>query len=153
MKHKGSVEITFEERKAIEKLLSENWTIGAIASSIGRSHSGIKLEIRRSGGRDSYNAQKAHECHLAIRRDAVIKNQKGLSDETVRIIKEGISRGDSLTKIRKAANVTRHMLKESIKRFGWESKKRNYVSFIERIEVIESQVEILFDVLKSKGII
>jgi len=146
---KGSFEISLEERKSIEKLVSLGWTIGAIASSIGRSHSGVKLELKRNGGRHNYNALKAQEAHAAARRARTAHKQKGFTSEQLQIIKEGLDRGDPYTQIMERSGVTIYMLKQYVKRNGIVAKKMNYASFIERIEAIESQIEIILDLIKE----
>ncbi len=53
--------ITFEERVQIEKLLKEGVSSRKIAKALNRSLHGIQNEIKRSGGKEIYNAQAAHD--------------------------------------------------------------------------------------------
>ena len=51
---------TLEERKEIERLCKLGMSGGRIAKSINRSKNGINAEIRVNGGKENYNAEKAH---------------------------------------------------------------------------------------------
>lgn len=53
--------LTFEERSKIEQFARDvEYSLGAIARKIGRSKNAVITEVRRNGGRATYNAKEAH---------------------------------------------------------------------------------------------
>lgn len=58
--------ITKEERFCIEKLLTQHTSYRKVAGILGRGVSTICDEVNRNGGRDAYNAEKAHH-HAYLR--------------------------------------------------------------------------------------
>lgn len=67
--------LTFEERKKIEKLIKTGMSAGRISLAIGRSKNIAIVEIRRSGGRENYNAADAQRMS-AERHEKRRQNQK-----------------------------------------------------------------------------
>lgn len=62
MAAKGSFELRFDERQAIERLLKEKYKIVGIADILGRSHSCIKQEIRKNGGKSNYSSNRSQSA-------------------------------------------------------------------------------------------
>jgi helix-turn-helix protein len=145
----GSTELKLEERKSIEHLLKEGWTLGAIARSIGRSHSGVKLEVKRNGGREVYNAERAQSNYEAARRAYRINQQKGWTEEQLGIIKEGLEKGWSQREIIKRTKVTPYMLRAYLERTGMKHKANTVVGLYERVGIIEGQIEVILEVLRE----
>lgn len=56
---KGEV-LTLQERKEIEAGISKGMSLRQVAVNIGRSNNGVIREVNINGGRESYNAYKAH---------------------------------------------------------------------------------------------
>jgi len=65
--------ISLHERREINRLLREKFSLGKIAKKIGRSKTTIVSEVRRNGGAESYNAVKAEAR-------AVLMKNKRLSE-------------------------------------------------------------------------
>jgi IS30 family transposase len=53
--------LTFEERKLLEKYAKTKMSCIEISKIIGRSKNCVTVEYRIAGGRQTYDAQKAHE--------------------------------------------------------------------------------------------
>ena len=83
--------LNLEERKRIGKLLKERCGIREIGRVIQRSHSIVVEEIRRNGGRERYEAERAHERFL--KRQANKGNRKILDrrEEIKRYVIEKIT--------------------------------------------------------------
>lgn len=61
---------TLEERKVIQKLLKQGFSGTNIAKHLHRSQNGVNYEIRRNGGRNKYDAEKAHEIIIKRRMES-----------------------------------------------------------------------------------
>jgi IS30 family transposase len=69
----------YEERCQIEKHLKNGWSCGQIALILNRSKNGVVVEVRRSGGSETYNAVKAQqdsETRLELRNIRVANARK-----------------------------------------------------------------------------
>jgi IS30 family transposase len=69
-----------EERKLIQDGIKRNISLSEIAREINRSKNGVVSEVRKYGGREKYNAEKAHALALKIqvkKYDKISKDQKG----------------------------------------------------------------------------
>lgn len=60
--------LTLEERENIEAGIKQNKSGKQIASMINRMASTLTNEIKRNGGKNNYNAKKAHERALYLRK-------------------------------------------------------------------------------------
>ena len=61
MSKEGCKRISFEERKNIEQLLKNGWSVVDIAKKMNRPHQSIYREIKRCGSRSTYNAEYAQQ--------------------------------------------------------------------------------------------
>ena len=61
MPKEGCKRISFEERKDIEQLLKDGWSVVDIAKKMNRSHQSIYREIKRCSSFSTYNAEYAQQ--------------------------------------------------------------------------------------------
>lgn len=73
-KHKG-MWLCLKERKTIQRLIEQRWSLSNIATHLGRGKTTIIVEVKKNQGRENYNAKKAHERAM----DNVIKKNERLS--------------------------------------------------------------------------
>lgn len=82
MNHKGGYQrpFTLNERKIIQSLLAVGKTGGEIAKALNRSKTGTNFEIRKHGGRRSYDAVQAHNAAVKANNERIeklrVKNKK-----------------------------------------------------------------------------
>lgn len=145
MAGKGSTELSFEERKEIERLLKEGRATGYIAFILERSHSCIKQELRRSGGREFYDAICANNLSIERNKEKKEKLKKPFSLEQMDIINQGVAQGWSQNKIRALAGVSHWKIAKYFKDNQIKYVPKNYTSFEQRIESLEQQIEIILD--------
>ena len=75
--------LSFEERKEIERMIKENQPGSMIACNLERSRNGINTEIRKNGGRENYcaiEAQKRYESVRGKQNRVVSEKLKGRPD-------------------------------------------------------------------------
>lgn len=63
-------EVNLDERREINRLLRQKFSLGEIAKKIGRGKNTVVAEVRRNGGVESYNPVKAEA------RAVLLKNQR-----------------------------------------------------------------------------
>ncbi len=149
MAGKGSHEVNVDERKIIEKCLSEKMKTGKIADILSRSHSCIKQEIKKNGGRAKYSADRSqHEYEL--RQEAKkIKIRKELTEEQENILLKGIEEEWSVNRISLAIDINHTTVAAIIRRRGISLKKKNYTHFVERLSALEYQIDIILETLEE----
>ncbi len=72
---------TFENRKILEKLLKEGYTVPWIAKSMGISAAAVYIEIRRTIGEDEYKARRYIKYTAEKAIDKKIMEIKGETDD------------------------------------------------------------------------
>ena len=72
---------TFENRKILEKLLKEGYTVPWIAKSMGISAAAVYIEIRRTIGEDEYKARRYIKYTAEKAIDKMIMVIKGETDD------------------------------------------------------------------------
>jgi IS30 family transposase len=75
--------ISYKERQDIERMIKEGHPGSMIAAFLGRSRNGINTEIRKNGGRETYNAREAQKRSDSVREiqnRAVSEKLKGRPD-------------------------------------------------------------------------
>lgn len=111
---------TDEERKTIEDMCFFGFDIKEIASKIGRTPSGVASEIRRNGGRNNYNAEKAIATALERRETQRIKsrmnkNTQRLGFEERQIIEALVKQGFTMSQIAKKINRSKNCVATEIR--------------------------------------
>lgn len=140
--------VTFSDRKAVEEGIKNGWPAGRIAKALGRSHSCIKQEIRRAGGREKYTADQAQKLS-DIRQKAKRENlMKGITEEEEAKILECTNNGDSINKMYDKIKISRWRICRYLREHNVKSPHKNYTAFEERLSAIEMQLEIIFEQLK-----
>jgi len=83
---------TYEERVKLQELCAdEDLSLSQMGKIIGRSENGVITEVRINGGRESYNADEAHELAVGRRRKAFVKMSKHrLSHTPVKLLEERV---------------------------------------------------------------
>jgi IS30 family transposase len=56
--------LTLEERKEIKKRLLRGYSCSVISKILERGKNSVVVEVRRNGGKDKYDPNKAHEDYL-----------------------------------------------------------------------------------------
>jgi len=151
MAGKGSSELKLSERIIIEEMLRAGAKTGTIAASLSRSHSGVKCEIRRSGGRENYCAHTAQKISDLNKENRIRALRKGFSEEEARLITAGVGEGWSRNKIATNVGCTHHRLRQFLKQMDMKTLPKNYVAFEERISALEQQVEIILEIMEKKN--
>lgn len=150
MTPKGSFPLNLDERLVIEKMLKDGAKTGTIASTLCRSHSCIKQEIRKMGGRALYDGKKSQERAEEINRAKIRKTTKGFTEAQKTIIDQLIEAKEPIFRISQIAGVTPARVSTYISNLGIAYPKNNAISLRQRLESIEQQLEILFELIKEK---
>lgn len=80
---KGNM-LTLQEKKLIQQGIAQGLSASKIAVTLGRAKNSVVFEIRRAGGRENYDAEKAHELQKKRIKEgyiAISKNNKRLFKE------------------------------------------------------------------------
>lgn len=149
MSRAGSTEICLEDRIEIERLLNLGYKLGCIASILGRSASGIKLEVSRNGHRSNYNAKQAHEAAIARKNAGSRKKEKNLTPEKIEQINNLLKENLSINRICNECQISHHLLKSYLQRHQLKTTPMNYTGFDMRIRALEAQMEIALEKIKE----
>lgn len=148
---------TLKERIKIKELIDEGVSGVKIAEILGKSPNGINSEIRNKGGRENYDPYKAHqEFYRRKTRTNLIVHanncKKPISESQEEIIRNGLKNGHCPSRIRLEAKIGLPKCLRII-----EQIKKNEPLLVQkgftleqRVEAIEQQIEIIFDLLKEK---
>lgn len=143
--------ITFEERKIIQKLFDDGLSSYKIATFLNRGKNSINVEIRRSGGRASYNAENAqklsekrHAERYTERKAFYLQEQ---FEKFSKLVKEGVNSHE----IRKTIKCGYISLLSMYKKLGIKvpSVFGLMQELSDKIYNIEQQLEILFEITKK----
>ena len=143
-------DLRLEERIEIERLIKEGCSCSRIATLIKRSNSCIRMEVRKNGGYYNYDANKSHERHLNALNNRKISNTKRiLSDEEKDFLENQVEKGVSLNYLMAKLKTNRRRILSVLKdkNIHYEPKN-NFSSIIERVEIIEMQLEIVIETIK-----
>lgn len=146
---KGATELSEEDRVEIEKFLKMGYKIGGIAQILGRSHSGIKLEISRNGTKETYNAATAHQAAIARKEAGRRKKEKNLTPQQIEEINKLLKDNLSINKICKLSGVTYHRVTSYLNRNNLTSTPMHYTGFDMRIRALEAQMGIVLEKIKE----
>lgn len=141
----GSTELRLKERQLIEELSKKGFRIGGIAQAIERSHSCVKQEIRRNGGRQNYNAINAQGLADARKEAKIIKISKGINQEEIKIIDSLINEGKSINQINVITGITNYRLAKYVKQNHHKYKRKNLIGINERLEQIDEFISIILE--------
>lgn len=86
--------LTLEERKEIKKWISRKYTLSNIAEILERGKNTVIAEVKRNGGRDSYDQIQAHkraECMQVERLRKTSETLKGKAINPYTTMSEKIS--------------------------------------------------------------
>ena len=128
-----------EEKRAIERELKNGKSHSEIAALLNRTYNTIKSEIKRNGGRENYCAQKSIS-HSQDNRHGVYQS---LTEEQKNIIREGYEAGEKIASLSQKAECSTYKVDQYVHSYR-ETKKIE-----ERLEALESHIEILFDLIKK----
>lgn len=146
---RNTVNLNLDERLSIEKMLKEGAKTGTIASTIGRSHSCIKQEIRKGGGGKLYDAKQQQWRYEEGNRAKIRALHKGLTDDQAKKVAELFALGESVHGMSLELGVTEQRISTHLKFQGMVPKKLGQIGFRARIESLEQQCEILFELIKQ----
>lgn len=143
---------SYEERKQIERLfVLEKKRRKEISKILGRSLSSITGEILRGGG-DNYNAEIRHKVVSDAIKLSYSKNRRRppdiLSNEQIERIKTLINSGYSQRSISLEVGCSEFFVRNMIKKISL-SKPQDLTDIHEKIESIETQIEVIFEILKE----
>lgn len=144
------VELTFEERLIIESMLKEGKIYARIAEKLKRGSSCIRREIIRCGGIYNYTAEKAQAgafARASLRGSRLIKDPPEEVRQQIFALRDA---DGSIVTISEKTNVSRGV----VQRILWSREKytntRGYKTIEERVDMLEEQIKILFETLRSK---
>lgn len=143
MARKGSKELSFEERKIIERLLKENYKTRSIASCLGRSFSGVNQEITRGGGKSKYDAARCQIEADARKKAKNLKISKNFSESEILALNKAISEELSINAITLTTGISNHRVNVYLKNEKISYKKRNFSGVLERLDALEEQIVII----------
>lgn len=149
MPGKNSYLLNSDERKTIQDLICKSYTIGKIADLLGRSHSCIKQEILKNGGKSRYSWQEAQR-NADIRQEA--KKRKlshNFTVEQIKIINDLVEVDKSQNHIASVLGISHQTLRTYLNRNAISLPKRNYTAFVDRITAIEEQIKLIFEILEG----
>lgn len=147
----GSTDLSLEEREEIEKLLKLDFALSRIASTIVRSFSVVKSEVKRNGGRKEYKAKDAHEAYMMRNEARKRKIRKNLTQEEIDKITSLAKEGHSLNRIYEITGVGYDRVRKYLVENNIRMKGHNYAGVEQRFSAIEMQLEIILDIMKQKG--
>lgn len=138
--------ITLEERILIEKFIKKGVSTTEIGKILNRSKNVINVEIRRMGGKDSYDAEKAHE-QSDLRNERKNKSSSGssMSDEYLPQVKIMYEEGKSFWQIRRELKINHILLNKIFSKLN--IKNIHIFDMIESIEKRISAIEICLEKL------
>ncbi len=149
MTGKGVTELNLDERLIIEAGLARGDKTGTIASIIGRSHSCVKQEIRKNGGKNNYKARDAHSRSMERRSMSIEKKSFPLSNEEHLRVVDFINQGFSRDRTAREMGITNYRLKKHFEKTGLKYKTKHLGGLEERVNSIEMQLEIAIDAIKE----
>jgi IS30 family transposase len=152
MPSKGMTALVLSEREVIEELLKKGYTLERIASVISRSYSCVKKEIRRNFGREKYNAKQANREAYLRHVHRIQKTEKNLTEEQAASIKDGIGQKLSQDQISIKSGVSVYKLKKYFRENNISYMPRYMGGLNDRISALESQIEILTQLMKEKNV-
>jgi len=148
--------ITFEERQKIEKLLNEGFSCSKISAIIGRGRNVVVVEVRRSGGKNGYNAkdaQKMSDERNEFKITSASRKSASYLQTLLPVVAEKVKEGKSFWVIHRELNVSYVTLGRMYKLLNLPSP--HAMSLIEKLEDrmynMEIQLEIIIDKLKVKN--
>lgn len=141
-------ELTLEDRKEVQRLISLGTKLVGISDLMDRALSCIGKEIRRNGGYAKYNAEDAHAEHLRRKEKKHSHLFKKFSDIQLDIINEGIKNNLSMTRISRNADCSYESLRSYIELKGINYTVKAYAGIEARIASLEAQMEIVLEQLR-----
>jgi IS30 family transposase len=148
---KAHVELSLSERKIIEEGCKNGSSYREMARRLGRSHYCIRYEIIKNGGKEKYSADFAQENNAQRKEERKRKVVGGLTDKQMEILVDCIQQGANIAEIRLKVGCSYNTVRNHFNKMGIEIKRRNYSNFLNRIEALESHVELILDILKDKA--
>lgn len=142
-------ELDSEERQSIERLLKDGMTLREISRYLGRSYNTIGTEMAKNGGRKNYKAQNAQQLADITREKRMEKLRRPLSENEVKMIQECLKKDYSMNRIRQTVGVTYFKLRKYLDENELSIKRRSYVEFSQRIELLEQQLEIMLSIIEK----
>ena len=102
----GYKQLSYEERKTIERLLNEGYSVIAIAQTLSKTHQTIYREIKRCGSSSAYNAKYAQQNYVKRNTGKSKKPLLELDKELAQyisklILEDSLSPVDILKRLRK----------------------------------------------------
>lgn len=143
------IDLTKEDRVSIESFLKNGYKIGGIAEILSRSHSCIKQEIKKNGGRSIYSADVAHRAALERKEAATRKKNKGFTEEHISKIHSLLLEKISINKISEITGISAFRISAHLKRNNITTTPMHYTGFDNRIRALEEQMQIVLDILKE----
>lgn len=141
--------LTLEERREIERLNKEGKSLQEIANTLCRGKTTIRQEYRRCE-RKKYNAEVAHEHFTSSWRKRSLKLCKTFSPEDEEKIYKFIDEERSRADIRKTLNCSFFRIENWFAKNMPDYKGAKVSSMSRRLDTVEQQIEILFDLIKPK---
>jgi hypothetical protein len=137
----GKSRITFQERKLIQEMISQEKSNLDIASAVNRARSTIVDEVLRNGGREKYSAEEAHRRSESCMHES--QDTKIYLDENQQKIIEMIQQGIGTQKIADTLQVSKRRI------LIFKNFHEPFMALENRICAIESQLEILFEIINK----
>lgn len=150
---KKITQLSLPERREIERMLKEGFSAKSICQTLKRSYTTILDEIRRAGGVDHYNAEKAHKGarERKMGRLGVGKKPTTFSEQQIITIKDCINQGISAPRICKKMKIGHARLHRFLNERQIDVGHSTKITIIERLEALEEQMKIMLEQVKKNA--
>ena len=139
----GGKDLTFEERKELERFAPLQISAIQIAAAMGRGKNTIAVEYRRAGGREGYNAVKAQSYAETVNQRRADGNFRVLTPLEEQRFKEMMDSNLSYGQIREEFKINFLMLQRYMKKYGYPA-----LSLISLAQELESRLYVVEEHLK-----
>lgn len=147
MAAKNTSALNLDERKIIEEFCKQGSTFGRIAAILDRAHSTIKAEVRKNGGKNQYNAIQAQREADLRNQSRIRKLHKFFTQDQVEQIFSLAKSGKSMSYIACQLKVSCSTISGFLKQNNSAIPKRNYAHFIDRIDVLEEHIKLIYELI------
>lgn len=138
----------YEHRIKLKELLDQGLKTGRISEILCFSDTCIKQEYRRGGGKRNYCPDSAQEESNRRKRIGAGFTKSEISGDVLDGIKDKLSKGWAITRIRIHFKMGHYRLQRALAIIEGDAEKKT-LTFEQRLQALESQVEILVDLARG----
>lgn len=143
--------LTLQERMQIESMEKEGFSLQEIANKLSRGRTTIRLEFKRCA-KLKYSALEAQKDFEQVWAQRASRLTRRFSDKDLKLIEEGMSLQKTRNTIRKELKCSFFRMEKWFEENAPTYRGGEVRSLDRRISNIEQQLEIVIDILKTKGV-